>query len=241
MWGLRRALMQSDVHPDLQLILCGTVELPGSLVYENFRTGTQSLNAAILSALYRAGGDAEKDILVSSVSGNHYNVLGLLTDGCPFDFHIPGWPNPPATGVPLIPHRAVTAMMVEELREFDPFCRRLKGLAYRGFFHLASPAPVPDPDFIRSKLPPLPSGQVAEVSDPELRLKLWTLQHDIIERILTKHGGALIPAPEDSRDSNGFLKREFWKDSVHANARFHELQLEQVQKVLDSMQPVEVQ
>jgi len=232
MWGLRRALANAG-YPDVKLILCGTAEFPGSLVYANFRTGRPAVNPSLLTALYQAKAVPERDILISGVQGNHYNSIGLLADGSPFDVHVPGWPAEPDCDLPLVPYGAVSAMLAEELREFESFCQRLKALAYRSFWHLASPPPIPDNAFIRSQLPELPSGEAPEVSPASVRLKLWTMQTEMTENILAKNGGGLLPPPDEARDSAGFLKQEYWKDSVHANEAYHLLQLEQIQSILD--------
>jgi hypothetical protein len=220
------------------LILCGTAEFPGSLVYDNFRSGNPSITPTLLTALHHAGAAPQHDILVSGVQGNHYNAIGLLTDGSPFDVHIPGWSRPPADDVPLLPYRAAVEIMSEELREFDKFCERLKGLKYRRFVHLASPPPNPDQAFVRSKLPPLPTGEEPEISSADLRLKLWTIQTRLMEQIVSKYGGVLLQPPRDTRDADGFLAPQYWKDSVHANAAYHALQLEQIRAVMNELSVV---
>jgi hypothetical protein len=235
MWAVRRAIAESEFAQDVRLILCGTAEFPGSLVYANYRTGNMLLNAALLSALHTADAQPENDVIVSGVQGNQYNGLALLTDGAPFDFHLPGNSTPLIEGVPLLPYRAVAQMLKEELQEFRLFIERLKRLSYRAFFHLVPPPPVPDDAFVRSKLPMLPDGQQPEVSPASLRLKLWTVQTAAMQEIVESHGGTLISAPEQSRDDDGFLKKEYWKDAVHANGSYGALQLAQIQSSMSKV------
>lgn len=240
MWAVRQALVhaqrEESRHLDQNLILCGTTEFPGSLVYANFRTGSLSVNAGLLSALQRAGAKADTDVLVSGVQGNQYNAFALLTDGAPFDVHIPGWPSMPAANVPLLPLMAVKEMMEVELNEFQLFCTRLRSLSYRGFMHLSPPPPIPDNAFIQSKLPPLLSGEPPEVSLADLRLKLWTIQQELSRKIVEGQGGELLAPPVESQDADGFLKPEYWKDSVHANKAYAALQLEQVHSAMLCLQ-----
>jgi hypothetical protein len=240
MWPVRQALMQAHgeakLHLDKQLILCGTAEFPGSLVYENFRSGNLSISAGLLSALQRVGAKHDADVLVSGVQGNHYNAIGLLTDGAPFDVHVPEWPRMPDKDLPLLPLRIVEELLRDELKEFQLFASKLRILGYRCFMHLSAPPPVPDAEFIRSKLPLLPSGDLPEVSAADVRLKLWTIQQRMVRKAVEEHGGILLGPPSGTQDGDGFLKREYWKDSVHANAAYAALQLDQIHSVMLRLQ-----
>lgn len=231
-----RAHGEEKRHLDQQLILCGTTEFPGSLMYANFRSGNLSINAGLLSALQRAGAKPDTDVLVSGIQGNQYNALSLLTDGAPFEVHIPGWPRMPAEGVPLLPYRVVEEILATELKEFQLFASKQRMLGYRCFMHLSPPPPVPDAEFIRSKLPPLPSGEPIEISAADLRLKMWTMQQKMMRIAVEGHGGILLPPPVGTQDADGFLKSEYWKDSVHANASYAALQLDQIGAVMLGLQ-----
>lgn len=245
MWSVRQALSKAhreeSRHLDQQLILCGTGEFPGSLMYANFRSGSLSINAGLLSALHRAGAKPDTDVLVSGVQGNHYNAIALLTDGAPFDIHIPGWPRMPADDVPLLPLAVAEEILANELKEFQLFASKQRVLGYRCFMHLSAPPPVPDAEFIRSKLPPLPSGEPPEISSADLRLKLWTMQQKMVRAAVEGHGGILLGPPAGTQDAEGFLKSEFWKDSVHANVNYAALQLNQIHAVMLGLQSDEGQ
>lgn len=236
MWAIRRALVDVPPSRDLRLVLCGTMQFPGSLIYENYRSRSVLLNSALLSALNTNGAEPDHDILVSGVQGNQYNALALLTDAFPFDFCHPGLSLPITDGTPLIPFEAIREMLREELREFGLFFQSLSRLSYRAMIHLSPPPPIADNAFIGEKLPKQPGADEPEVSSPALRLKLWMTQVILMKQTVEENGGIFLEAPPAARDDAGFLKEVYWKDAVHANSGYGALQLAQIEDLMGKME-----
>ncbi len=51
-----------------------------------------------------------------------------------------------------------------------------------------------------------------------IRYKMWLLWIYVAKEIATERGVGIIPTPKEAADENGFLKLEYARDGVHANA-----------------------
>jgi len=236
-WSVKRAMVEGGyqaVHPDYEarILLCGTAEFPGSLISYS-ASGGEMLNPCLLSQLNQNEPlDRARTTLVSMVQGNHYNVIGLVRDGAQFDFVLPGREDLPVLpGAQIIPYGAVRDTIVNEMKELEAFLRRLKRLGFAYVFHVNAPPPIRSSDFILEEL--RKKGQVEDetiqVTDPFVRLKLWILQKRVLNLIGNRLKMGCFHALPETQDKDGFLRQEFWKDSVHANEKYSAILLRQIE------------
>ena len=61
-----------------------------------------------------------------------------------------------------------------------------------------------------------------------LRYKLWRLHSGILARHCRNLGIGFIPHPAAALDSEGFLAEPYYEDSMHVNADYGELLLDQM-------------
>lgn len=67
------------------------------------------------------------------------------------------------------------------------------------------------------------------LSNPMLRLKLWSLIQQMTCEVAEASGCVFVPVPADAQDDQGFLRPEFWAgDITHANHAYGRLQLSQL-------------
>ncbi len=84
-----------------------------------------------------------------------------------------------------------------------------------------SPPPVRDNDFLaRSAATSLPGIEEFGISPPMLRYKIWRLHSMAYADFCTARGITYLRNPSGVSEADGFLKREFWGDFVHGNARY---------------------
>jgi hypothetical protein len=99
--------------------------------------------------------------------------------------------------------------------------------------HVIPPPPKSDNAFIQENHETLfASGNIAShgVSSPALRMKFWTLQARVLEKICTEMGIEVMAPPAAARDKSGFLKRDYYaNDATHANHSYGELLLREVE------------
>lgn len=175
------------------------------------------------------------DLLVISLLGTAHNIFGLLNHDIPYIV---------AAGVEksiyidhnrdvLIPNSVICDL-------FESWCRKNKRvplLANKSgakCFHLMTPPPKESNDFIGSKISVYQNRSIANhgVAEPELRIRLWSIEMEVLSRICSEWGIVLVPPPHHSTTERGFLREEFYgTDATHANAAYGELVLQQLENL----------
>jgi hypothetical protein len=186
----------------------------------------------------RFAADPEEIALVMALRGNQYNTLGLIQHPRPFDIEMADVPVPVADeGVEMIPVATMDAYFRDSLR--SGYGKHLVTLAQSSkvpVLCLQSPAPKEDNGHILQGAETFfVANGVSQfgVSPPALRLKLWTLQSRALAELCAEIGITFLPNPEGTRDSAGFLSREFYAgDATHANERYGRLVLQQISDAL---------
>lgn len=242
-WALRRALESGGYsHPDqdieIKVILCGTLKFPATLLVKPTR-GTESINPALLSALadYPAKlvSTSQEVWLISAVQGNYYNIVGMLDEGSPFDFVLPGREDLPFdTSGQIVPYGAVLEALAVQTFELEPFYKRLTRLGYTGIIHLGAPPPHPDSNKMLSQLAADPklAGKSLNVSARWTRLKLWLAQEKLLADICKETKVKYLPAPSCAGDLDGYLKSDLCQDAVHGTAEYASMMLNEITKFL---------
>lgn len=240
-WSMRRAisgLKSAPGTPEILAPLCGTKEMPGPIVYHDFK-GKIQLTSTISALLAKWSDHPEADTtwLLSMVQGNYYNQLGMVaTDGA-FDTVLPFAPDLPLDeDAELIPYAALRDMLLDQMAEMKSYVRLMSKGAFSHRTILAgTPPPVLDDTPIRTLL----SKEAVEdpPSAPHVRLKLWLLQNALMEEMCDGTPLVYIPGtPTDTQDKTGFLRSEYVKDAVHANGEWSSLYLSKITSHLASLE-----
>jgi hypothetical protein len=236
-WSLRRAIdsgeyVTCDPGFDMKVILCGTQKFPSTLLVHS-TLGSESINPALLSALAdypsKLVNPNQEIWLISAVQGNYYNIVGMLDEGAPFDFVMPGHEDLPFDiNGHVIPYGAVVESIAAQTAELAPFYKRLSRLGYTGIIHLGAPPPHPSSDKFLEQLSADPklAGKVLGVSAAPTRLKLWLAQERVLTELCRTAGVIYRPAPAVAADENGYLRQPLCKDAVHGTSAYAQMALE---------------
>lgn len=179
------------------------------------------------------------DILVSAVGGNQHAVVSTIQHPTPFDFALPGDPSRLTDeNVEMIPFRSMYNFFVSGVRHRDgESLAALRAATKARIIHLPSPPPKADNDFIiRYHDTQFATRGIAVtgVSPPNLRLKFWRLQNQVLGEVCEELGIEMLPVPEEACDADGFLARDYYaKDATHANEAYGELVLLQLENRFD--------
>ena len=175
-----------------------------------------------------------KGPVVSFVGGGAPSVLAIAQHPEPFDFVLPEAPDLPlTTGAQIIPYDAMRAVLTALNEPYLSTMRQVRDASGGTTFHVEGPPPVADPDRMGGKFPwSLHPGMLKAFSPRWLRLKVWRLQSAIIHDFCAEEGLVFVTRPPGVADADGFLREEFFKDAVHANAAYGALVIEQVRALL---------
>ena len=177
-----------------------------------------------------------QDVLVSVIGGNQYAVFGTIQHPQPFDFYLPAMGSGDIDpDVELIPFRPLYQYFAESLRLGDgQTIAALRNSTKAQIVHLVAPPPKRENEYIEEHHDTLFAAAGISslgVSAPGLRMKFWELQNCAIEEICAELGIETLPPPADAADADGFLGRAFYAgDATHANARYGELVLQQLER-----------
>ncbi len=190
------------------------------------------LRPDIAAALRRRIGPGT--LCVSTIAGNAHNVLAMIAADPPFDFHTPGGLEPVDEAAHLIPYGSVRRSFEATLADGDLSMLRAASAALPEMrVHVESPPPLRDNGLIRARMDRyfVDAHPGAEVADPWLRLKMWRLHSAVTRAACEGLGIAVLPAPAEAADADGFLLPDFADDrsATHANAAYGALVAEQIE------------
>lgn len=172
------------------------------------------------------------DIVVISLAGTLHNIFGLLRHDPPFDFYTAD-DDHVESGTQIIPFHAVKDLLYDSARNNRNIIAIKKAASCR-IFHLPTPAPKEDNEFIQEKTVRYRDRFVldAGINSPAIRLKLWELEMEVVEELCREWGMSFIPAPLGSQTDAGFLKKDYYgADATHANEAYGQLVLRQLEDI----------
>jgi hypothetical protein len=171
------------------------------------------------------------DMMVISIAGTLHNVLGLLQHDKPFDLYTRGESTTPVEGRVVVPENALWDMfkgMTDPKKKILALRRKARCPVY----HLATPPPKEDGEFIKARVARYRDRLVAEagVNAPATRLKLWKLEMRVLAHVCAEASMHLVLPPVEAQTPEGFLKPEYYcNDATHANAGYGELVLRRLE------------
>ena len=176
-----------------------------------------------------------RDILVISLLGTAHNIFGLVQHERRFMLIDKQLDSIGITeDIELIPSRCIQDM-------FDAFCRKngrikeLKSLSHAPVFHLMTPPPKQDNNFIKQKASRYRDMLISneyDISPPYLRLRLYQLEMQALTQVCKEWGIDVIPPPTEAITPEGFLKEEYYgSDATHANSAYGKLVVQQLVKL----------
>jgi hypothetical protein len=185
-----------------------------------------------------------KDVVLSMIGGNQHAVFSTIRHPQPFDFIMPG-DGAASPGVELVPFRALNEIFDSGIRRGDgESLRAIRAATSAQVIHIIPPPPKADNAFIERYHESVFAKQgiaSSGVSSPQLRLKFWTLQTRILEKLCAELDIEVMLPPQGAVDENGFLISDYFaKDATHANADYGELLLREIEARLNVRQPQQV-
>lgn len=159
-------------------------------------------------------------VFVSMFGGNAHNALTLLEHPKPFDFILPEQPDYSRVfGARLLPHGLISRFIFKLAEGYMLNLATLKNAFPDPVFHIESPPPIGDDQYILDNLDHYFRDQ-AENPTPApraLRYKLWRLHSGMIRAHAEAHGVQFMPSPVDAVDGEGFLlPSDYANDATHA-------------------------
>lgn len=174
--------------------------------------------------------------LFLSMLGTYANILGLLSSGSDYDFALTAAEQSDShdAGVTLLPHRAVSGAFSDHIFNAGSL-KKIRSAAKSPVFLLSSPPPKQSNDYIMQRFMAMRNRQYRGrdvslgITRPELRLKLWKLEVELLKQLAQQERMEFVPVPTEALNEDGFLARKFYADdATHANSRYGLLVLEQI-------------
>lgn len=190
--------------------------LRGDLKIEDASTMIQSLSG--------------QDALVITLLGTAHNIVGLLQHGQPYWVCEADSDRIQSIGSnEVVPASAILDMFEHWYRR-NKRVLQLKSWSNVRVFHLMTPPPKQDSEFIRASAERYSDGVV--VAPADLRARLWRLEMQILGKLCEEWGMGLVPPPPESVCTGGFLHRNYYAhDATHANEAYGELVLRQIERI----------
>jgi hypothetical protein len=175
------------------------------------------------------------DVVISMIGGNQHAVFSTIQHPIKFDVLEPGEePNALRPGAQLVPYRAIASMLHSGIRGRDGrSLTAVRESTGAKMVHVMPPPPKRDSEFIRSYHESRFKDEIAKlgVSTPELRMKIWRIQQNILRDFCVELGIELLDPPTNALDSDGFLLPEYYAmDATHANRAYGMLILEHLER-----------
>ena len=174
------------------------------------------------------------DVVLSMIGGNQHAVFGTIQHPKPFDFLEPGKSSKPEVDAEIIPYRTLSTVFEKGIRNGDgKSLEALRKATSARVVHVLPPPPKKDNLFIQRYHEShfAKEGIVAQgVSTPQLRLKFWSMQTRLLQKICGELGIEIFPPPAAAVDSAGFLASDYYaNDATHANYAYGELLIREVE------------
>jgi hypothetical protein len=175
-----------------------------------------------------------KDIVLSMIGGSQHAAFSTIQHPRRFDFYPLTSGRRDRGDVEIIPRRAIRDAVEAAIQKSDGgMLKVLRESTAARIVHLVPPPPKADNAYILHNHENLfAASGIASlgVSQPELRLKFWELQVEILQAFCRKRSIEVVLPPAKTTEK-GFLRPEYYgRDSTHANWRYAETLLRSLEK-----------
>ena len=177
--------------------------------------------------------DRHAPLVASAIGGNIHAALTMIPHER-IDFVLSGDDALPIDEAALLlteaemAARLTTALQPDLLR-----LRLLRGLA-GPFWHLESPPPVRNADWIRDKAERYwteqPEFHTLGIAGAGIRYRAWRLANRIIRAELDRLGCAYVPTPAHVCGTTGLLRPSHGRDATHGNHHFGEAMIQALEQ-----------
>lgn len=169
------------------------------------------------------------------IGGNQHAVFSTIQHPIEFDVLEPGEERSVLRpGAQLVPYRAIASILHSGIRGRDGrSLTAIREATAAKMVHIMPPPPKRDSDFIRSYHESRFKDEIAllGVSPPELRMKIWRIQRNLLQDFCIELGVDLLDPPKSALDADGFLLPEYYaKDATHANRSYGLLLLDELER-----------
>jgi hypothetical protein len=181
-------------------------------------------------------GLSESDVIISMIGGNQHAVFSTIQHPNAFDLLEPGAGAESLRGdAQIVPYRAIASFIGHGIRNGrdGKAIGAIRAATTAKMVHIISPPPKRDSDFIRSYHETRFKAEIAElgVSPPELRMKIWRMQHRLTREFCEELGVIPMDPPATALDADGYLLPEYYaRDATHANRAYGLLLLEELER-----------
>jgi hypothetical protein len=153
----------------------------------------------------------------------------------PFDFWVPALPeHPPSSALELIPFDLMMRHCRAGMDWQLALVRAVQCHSNLPIFHIEAPPPVENSEMMerhaRMHAPTWGKMQKFGSTSASFRFKVWWAWTAAAREWCTRLGIHFITAPEETRDSLGFLQRRYFADGIHGNDEYGRLMVHQVEK-----------
>lgn len=174
-----------------------------------------------------------RDIAVVALLGTLHNVFGLLRHERPFQLMDATSEAFDASHGELLPRAAMYDALRHRCEE-NGFLAAVRKRTRVRVFHLMTPPPKTDSEFLLSKIDRYRGRRASDVgvADAASRLRFWQLEKQVVSDFCEALGVTLVAPPIQALDASGFLRKAFYADdATHANAAYGALVLEQLRQL----------
>ena len=188
-------------------------------------------------------GYSGSDFVFSAVGGNQYAVVSTVRSPVDYDFLMsPEDEDFAGDGTNIIPFRALAGHIDKGIRgTVGPVLREIRESTKARVMHLAPPPPKEDNQFITKHFESRFANQgIADFGPtrPELRLKCWKVQLDLLAKLCEELGVELVMPPWRAVTPEGYLgQRCYAKDVTHGNRRYGEYVLKDILQITGTVPP----
>ena len=154
------------------------------------------------------------------IGGNEHNSYFFIENKLPFDFFDPSIKTI-IKKRQVIPRKVIVNFLRKQMSYTQLSLGTLsKELSLTQKYFIAPPPPIPSEEHIK-KSPEVFNLEKDVLEDKYVRLKIYNIYTELLQEFCEMNDVLLIKAPEDTLDSERFLKEEYWYHSTHAQPNYY--------------------
>ncbi|AKS47844.1 hypothetical protein SAMN05444287_3337 [Octadecabacter temperatus] len=193
--------------------------------------GVRNVHPDLVKRLRHLPKARDADVILTSMMGNEYNQLALMSHPEPYDFEMPDSDFGVLEGVQKLPYEIIRATMASLADENAlMLVRQLASTTDLPILVLPPPPPIADPDHIR-KFPGAFGKRLKkyEVAPISFRIKMWTLYCHVLRQAAADIENVRFIELPARVFKDGALAPQYWsEDPTHGNEVYGAALLEEI-------------